>query len=89
MLENVSKRPIMISSATTLLFFLTGMLIGNNSITCFILGGIIIGFITGNDYKLGLKLGAITGIVSATLILILNITLLLIIGTIFLLISFC
>lgn len=73
MLKTIEKKPIIISSATSLLFFLTGMLIGTNNITGFIMGGMVIGFITSTNYKIGLKLGAISGLVAGVIILILNI----------------
>lgn len=80
MLNNIEKKPIIIGSAISLLFFLTGMLIGTNNITGFIIGGMVIGFITSTNYKIGLKLGAISGILTGVIILILNIALLLLQG---------
>ena len=79
MLGNNAKKPIIISSAISLLFFVAGILIGNNSISGFIIGGMTIGF-TSTDYKLGLKLGATSGFISGIIILLLNIALLIMQG---------
>ena len=80
MLDNLEKKPLIIGTCTSLLFFLTGMIIGTNVITGFIVGGMVVGFIVGNGYKTGLKLGAISGFIGGFIILLLNSALLIIQG---------
>ena len=72
MLKNIYKKPLIIGSSISLLFFLTWMFVGNNTITEFIIGGMVIGFITSTNYKTWLNLGAISGISTGFIILILN-----------------